>query len=436
MRWKFSCPILNAKMKKLANHNQAMASFFDSLLSSSDRSELGNYTDLDKAETFLRNFLSVEEMREIGSFFTGSILAADAIKLYQSGISDDSIILDPTCGTGNLLIEASRNLKINKSLSETLKIWGSRLRGFDLQETFVEASKLRLILEAVSRGAQQDCSLSEALLYFKGITVRNALDVNSDELLDVTHLLMNPPFSSWIQEKSEHWGKGNINAAAIIFDHYIRFLPIGCNLTAILPDVLRSGSRYKKWRSYVSSQVSGQISLYGRFNAKTDVDVFVISGLIEKFKSAELQWFPIDAGVPNIADNFIVCIGPVVDYRDKHIGTYAPFIHPRNTPPWIIKSEFNDFRNFGGRLIPSPFVVIRRTSSPGDKSRIIAAVVDSVVPVAVENHFIVAIPKDGKLESCQDLLVILRSDRTQIYVDQRIRCRHLTVGTIKTIPID
>lgn len=421
-------------MKKLISHNQTMASFFDSLLVDAERSELEKYTDLDLAETTLRKFLSLAEMREIGSFFTGKNLARVAIDSLPSKITDESVVLDPSCGTGNLLIEASRRLKIQNSLAATLKTWGRKLRGFDLQETFVEASKLRLILEAVDRGAKQDCTLDQALSYLNAICVHDALEATAENLVGVTHVLMNPPFSNWDRPKSLHWGQGKVNAAGIIFEHYIRLLPTGCELAAILPDVLRSGSRYAKWRTYVTSRVNGAAEMYGRFNSKTDIDVFVISGTISEIPLKGIRWFPETVEGQVLSEKFEICIGPVVDYRDPHSGVSAPFIHPRNTEPWTIKTDLNEFRQFKGRLIASPFVVIRRTSSPTDRYRVVAAVIDSKKHVAVENHLIVVRPYNGSLDACKELMEILRSPATQAYVNERIRCRHLTVGVIKNIP--
>ncbi|WP_241152696.1 hypothetical protein, partial [Pseudomonas viridiflava] len=75
---------------------------------------------------------------------------------------------------GNLLIECSRSLPISNTLSETLESWGNTLFGYDLFEVFIESTKLRLILEAIHRGATKDCSIEKALSCFPGIKQSDA----------------------------------------------------------------------------------------------------------------------------------------------------------------------------------------------------------------------------------------------------------------------
>jgi len=125
---------------------------------SSDPDSLSTIVDLDTIDGVLRQCLSIQEMREAGSFFTGQTLATEAVDTLQYPISADSVVLDPNCGAGNLLIECSRKLKLEPTLSETLKLWGRILRGYDIHAHFIEATKIRLAIEAVNRGAIVDCS--------------------------------------------------------------------------------------------------------------------------------------------------------------------------------------------------------------------------------------------------------------------------------------
>ncbi|MEG8242295.1 hypothetical protein MKS77_08630 [Acinetobacter baumannii] len=41
-------------------------------------------------------------------------MATATVKAFPSAVTFDSIILDPTCGAGNLLIECSRMLGVEK----------------------------------------------------------------------------------------------------------------------------------------------------------------------------------------------------------------------------------------------------------------------------------------------------------------------------------
>jgi len=422
-------------MNKFNPHNLTLTSFFDSIIDSYDQDLLQEMINLDTADSVLRKFLSIDEMRQFGSFFTGQKLTSLAVDGFSAPIETDSVVLDPTCGTGNLLIGCSRKLAVSELLSETLVSWGKVLRGYDIHGAFVEATKLRLILEALNRGAAKDCSLDQALLCFPNIKVADALSIEIEELRDVTHLLMNPPFSNWDSPANEYWKAGKVNAAGVVFDHFIRRLSNGCIISAILPDVLRSGSRYEGWREFVSEKVCGDIHIAGRFNEKTDVDVFLLAGELKEANSTEIVWYEYTESELSVGDLFDVCIGPLVAYRDPQEGTLSPYIHAKNTPVWGAIRTFDEFRKFKGRLINPPFVVIRRTSSPSDKNRASGAIVLGDTPVAVENHLIVLKPKNLKVSHCKKLIRTLRESKTNAFINGRIRCRHLTVGVVKDIPI-
>jgi len=422
-------------MNKFNPHNLTLTSFFDSIIDSYDQDLLQELINLDTADSVLRKFLSIDEMRQFGSFFTGQKLTSLAVDSFSAPIASGSVVLDPTCGTGNLLIGCSRKLAVSDLLSDTLVSWGKVLRGYDIHSAFVEATKLRLILEALNRGATKDCSLEQALLCFPHIRVADALSIEVGELSDVTHLLMNPPFSNWDSPATEYWKAGKVNAAGVVFDHFVRRLSNGCLISAILPDVLRSGSRYEGWRGFVSEKVCGDIHIAGRFNEKTDVDVFLIKGELKEANSTKIVWYEYTESELSVGDLFDVCIGPLVAYRDPQEGTLSPYIHAKNTPVWGTIGTFDEFRKFKGRLINPPFVVIRRTSSPTDKNRASGAIVLGDTPVAVENHLIVLKPKNLKVSYCKKLINTLRESKTNAFINGRIRCRHLTVGVVKEIPI-
>jgi hypothetical protein len=81
-------------------------------------------------------------------------------------------------------------------------------------------------------------------------------------------------------------------------------------------------------------------------------------------------------------------------------------------------------------------VVIRRTSRPGDAYRATATVIGGESPIAVENHLLVCEPKDRKLATCKKLMLQLKTDAVNKYLNGRIRCRHLTVQAIEELPLN
>lgn len=420
-------------MNQLFEHNQDLRNLIENTSPPLTKS----IVDLDSIDIVLRECLSIEEMREAGSFFTGQKLSTKCLSLFGKAITSKSRVLDPTCGAGNLLIECSRKLGAGETLSETLKVWGSVLYGFDIHESFIEATKLRLIIEALSRGVKKNCSIDIAISYLKNIKVQDALLVNKNDLRDTTHVVLNPPFSIWQSPNKYYWKSGKINAAGVVLDHYLRILPKGCGLVAILPDVLRSGSRYNLFRDFCSLTLDAECIQWGRFNAKTDVDVFILSGVIfcgEMLK--KIQWQEDLGDYEKISSKFDVCIGPLVAYRDLETGNEYPYFHSRNTPGGEMVEMAGELRRFQGRVISPPFILIKRTSSPGDKHRIVATLVNLKGMVAIENHLIVVKPKSNQLIDCKKLMKILKLDRTNNFLNKRIRLRHLTVQAIKDIPLN
>lgn len=88
----------------------------------------------------------------------------------------------------------------------------------------------------------------------------------------------------------------------------------------------------------------------------------------------------------------------------------------------------------GGATHSPPFVTIRRTSKSGSRYRCVGTLVTGKGRIAVENHLIVALPRDGTVETCRKLLELLRSDMATQWMNRRICCRHLTVSSVEDLP--
>ncbi|BFQ92338.1 N-6 DNA methylase [Gallibacterium anatis] len=391
-------------------------------------------SDVLDSSNAIASYLPAEMRKEIGAFFTESRLSRKAIQCFQQAITAKSIVFDPNCGVGNLLLESSNQLGVYNHLSDTLKVWGEVLRGFDVQAEFIELTKLRLIMAALVRGVKADCSLEQAMCYFKYIIQQDSLAVSASILKSVTHLFMNPPFIAIDSPKCDYWGKGKTNSAAVFFDYYLRNVPDKCNIVAILPDVLRSGSRFKHFRDFVSENLQGKCDIEGRFSDTADVDVFILSG--QKCKDGQgIIWSPQYINSHNLGEDYDVCIGPLVAYRDKREGNIYPYFHPKNCKNWEIVTAVSETREFNGKVIQPPCVLIKRTSSPSDKYRAAATLINLKQPIAVENHLIIVTPKDKSLKKCKRLLKMLERPEINQFLNEQIRLRHLTVGVIKSIPL-
>ena len=124
----------------------------------------------------------------------------------------------------------------------------------------------------------------------------------------------------------------------------------------------------------------------------------------------------------------------MVPHRHAEAGPLVAYVHARSLPPWTECTKIAENRKFTGRLFQPPFVTVRRTSRPGDKKRAVASLVLSDEPVAVENHLLVLLPRDGTASTCKQLLARLRSAKTDDWINRRLRCRHLTTAVLTDMP--
>lgn len=314
----------------------------------------------------LRQAAGLRAQKRQGAFFTGASLAERAVSALGMSVQDSCRYFDPTCGAGDLLLAIARKMNIGATVAETLSQWGNRLVGCDISPVFVRAARARLALLAMRRvGCRESLTSRELAEAFPSITtadIRNCTDLYSQS----DRIVMNPPYTLVNVSDKYVWSTGLTNAAACFAADAIVHCKAGARIVAILPDVLRSGTRYERWRT-----------------------------MVEKFAS-------------------------IVDVRGLH--------------PWSTKLRVSETRRFKGRLFEPPFVAIRRTSSPRDGRRAVATTVLGQEDVAVENHIIVCTPRDRSVESCQKFVARLMSQKTDEWLNERIRCRHLTLGAVGRLP--
>jgi len=385
----------------------------------------------------LRRLVPIDSIRSTGAFFTSSTLAERALLPVLQNISKNAIFLDPASGAGDLLIACAKRLPKDSNLTDTLHQWGKRLFGCDTKKEFVKACKLRLMLTAIHRGAKNDLSsLSELDRLLPGIKCQSTFD--DTEIFDVAnHIVINPPFTLVNSHPECQWAQGSVNSAAVFMEYCIKHSKVGTRLIAILPEVLRSGSRYNKWRKFVESKCHiNKIDMFGQFDRWADIDVFILDAKIKKDDHKELlsDWgYHQSESSKRVSDYFKVSVGSVVPHRDENKGKWFPFICSRDLPAWDTVTEISKHRRFLGTTFIPPFVVVRRTSRPGDKFRAVGTIIENQRSIAVENHLIVLEPRDSTVSSCQKLIKILKKSETNEWLNKRICCRHLTVSSLSDV---
>jgi len=338
---------------------------------------------------------------------------------------------------GDLLIAAARKLHLEKTLPETLAQWGRQLMGTDLHREFVEGTRIRLALLARQRHNTSEKLDRSLATVFPNIRVANGLNQKA-LFASATHLLLNPPFGQVAAPADCTWAGGRITEAAAFVVTALERTKPGTELLAILPEVLRSGTFSKQWRNRIAQLAEIQfIEPYGVFDDNADIDVFLLrlarraethSRLLDSWATAN------PSSTTTVADFFAVHVGRVVPHRDEELGPIRPYIHPRNIAPWEEITRISEKRRYEGLAYKPPFVVLRRTSRPGHPYRAAATVILGKKAVAVENHLIVCEPLDKSSDTCRALMEQLHTQSVNEFLDQRIRCRHLTVGAVAEIP--
>lgn len=407
------------------------------LINAEDKAQIAATLDGQPAER-LRQLVKLPARRNAGAFFTGQVVADRALSPCTPTLSDVSIVYDPACGVADLLLACARWLPLQQDLDSTIACWGEQLRGLDIHPEFIRAAKARLVLLAVALGVPTGGKPVPSLdQIFPHLRVANAFE--EMDAASVSHIVLNPPFRKVLAPAGCTWGTGKVSQAALFLDQCLAEASAGTRIVAILPDVLRTGSLYSRWRASVEARATIEsVEVVGAFDTWADVDVFVlrmIAGMPEPGRPVP-WWKPVaPASDQRVGDRFDVHVGPVVPHRHKHLGPWHPYVYARLLPPWkTFDPGDGKRRRFRGRAFAPPFVAVRRTSAPRDKSRALATIVIGERPVAVENHLLVLEPRDGSLESCRRLLTVLRDDRTNRWLDERIRCRHLTVGVLRDLP--
>lgn len=386
----------------------------------------------------LRKLYKVGELRDTGTYFTGSALANRLVTTLANRLPGAQRVVDPACGAGDLLVACARHLPLQATVTETLMDWGERLTGFDINSAFVEATRYRLALLALERTQSSQREIRKNLALDKVLPhIQCRSGMTGWELPDAPAVIVvNPPFSYGVAEKRCTWAQGRVSQAATFMDTCLRNAARGTRILAILPDVLRTGSRYEKWRQMITANATvHSVEIVGAFDELTEISVFFLELDVGKGTGTTTRWaHPTNTTTETVKDLFDVHVGPVVPFRLDGKGRWCAYVHSEQLPPWETVRKFDQHIRFAGTTYNPPFVAIRRTSKADYQVRCIGTLVTGSTPMAVENHLLIALPKDKKVGTCHKLLEVVKRDATSAWMNERIRCRHLTVGSVGDLP--
>jgi hypothetical protein len=359
-------------------------------------------------------------------------LARNILHKLRPTFTKDSVIYDPACGAGNLLIAAADYIQDSGISFDGQK----QLLGTDLHKEFIEATKLRLATNFLLK-QPTNALVKPKVGDLKKYQIKQVNGLAKNRLYSkATHIIVNPPFNQITFDEKLNWAEGKVSAAALFIDKIIQNVNPGVTIIAILPDVLRSGTRYEKWRELVKEKcIVGVPVLFGQFDKYADVDVYAITF---RKKDTEATVHQVTQEINNtqtIKDLYDICVGPVVDNRDPFEGPSRPYLVSKGLEGWLTQSRVGLKRKHKGKKFEGPFVVVKRTSRRGDKNRATATIINPPRPIYVDNHLIILKPKSGTMADCKRALRLLKDERTNSFLDEQIRCRHLTVKVVANIPI-
>jgi hypothetical protein len=382
----------------------------------------------------LRALVKLNLLRKTGTFFTSSMLAKKIIghspHLWEAGA------IDPACGVGDLLIAVAQQLPVFATFEKTVEHWEKLLAGCDIHPEFVQATKLRLCLLALERGAHPPKKDIPVDGIFPHIVCTDGMTFASEGFMGT--LVMNPPYTRIRAPQDCEWASGKVSAAALFVDRWLSVLKYGRRLVAILPDVLRTGSNYRAWRERVLQRAGIEsLNIIGPFDEHVDVDVFTLQLLLRaraRHHQADLWKWNSTKRRLTVGDKFRVHAGTIVPHRDPKSGAVRAYLHAQAAPRWGQCLRITEKIKTKRPPFFPPFVAVRRTSSPNDSVRAVGTLVLGRRPVAVENHLLVLLPKRGGEKLCKTLLDILEQPETTGWLNKRIRCRHLTVESVQQIP--
>ncbi len=423
------------------NGETSLAAYANSLLEKGVEVELTSISE-DNNKQVIQNcvtstvydLLTLSDRRKHGIFFSGQAWAETLIA--QLEVNHWKRFLDPSVGSGDLLVEICKKLPLAASPSATLANWSSRLAAIDLRESFLQIAWARIQAVAISRHRKMGWNegIAPSLPMPNSFRTGDALSLSLG-LKAGDCVIMNPPYQLSDAPAMSFVGRGKRSAAALHLEHVINGADNGVGIVALVPEVLRSGTSYKRFRNEVSARVrvSGFNSL-GSFGRSADVDVAIFFGVTQKQPPSAEVSSECTIPRPTVGDKYSIRVGPVVPHRTPIKNLEYGYLTAKNSPVWAEIIQPPETAKYSARLEQGPFVVVRRTSSPSDRKRARASLILSSERYLVENHLIIMRPLSGEIDDCRALIAVLQDARTDEWLNKNLRCRHLTVSALTSIP--
>ncbi|MEA0761503.1 hypothetical protein [Xanthomonas campestris] len=384
-----------------------------------------------EASRTINALLGRDRRRSDGIFFSGPQWASRLRAAIPHGPFRRYV--DPSCGVGDLLLEVAAHLPLAPDLRATLAQWSRLFYGMDLHAPLAHVAWSRMQALALRRHGIMGGYAGSIVAIDGNFSPLNSL-MQTWALRPGDCVLMNPPFNAVLSPSWSKTCRGRVTAAALFLERAVSEAAPGTTIAALVPEVIRSGSRFERLRElFHRSCHVHEFTAQGRFSPEADIDVSILSMTIRAETRGKIESPLHGPGQQTLGDVAKIRVGTIVPHRACKGRASRPYLDVDNSPVWEEIYPSKKARFIGNSFTP-PFVVIRRTSGPSDRERARATLVRGKEPVIVENHLLVVMPNKATLKSCRDIIRVLKDSRTTTWLNEMLRCRHLTVRVMKQLP--
>lgn len=196
------------------------------------RKEIESDPNGERLPLYYQYFLQKRFRGSTGKFFTPRPIASAMARLLR--LKKDAVIMDPTCGSGTFLIEASKRWKDV----------GCHLIGNDIDNMLVDLADITLYLATPDKHGK---SLYVSNIYNPSHEIQKLFGT-------IDYILANPPFSLPIDSfniGSKIFSLGYKSSDALFIDLACKLLKPGGRLVCLLPHSIISNREFRKLRMSV-----------------------------------------------------------------------------------------------------------------------------------------------------------------------------------------
>src|SRR3546814_392540 len=138
-----------------------------------------------------RQSVRIDERRHQGTFFSGPSIARALAEWIRPLIPTGGMVVDPTCGIGDILLAYAELLPLAPTLETTLDTWSHQIAGIERRPDLVSMTKARLVALARFRG-HFNTPLESVDTMFPHIVVGDMFS-DAPRIARAAGILFNPP---------------------------------------------------------------------------------------------------------------------------------------------------------------------------------------------------------------------------------------------------